>query len=186
MPRGICRNGKCSMNQIGYITPIAQLFVALAAFVLSCIALFMNARLARAQLYLELRKRFSEINSQLPRIRPDTKDYHDSAWLPTPTSDPSYFPPIEKYWYHTFDEWFIARTLQPWPFRPLWKLFIGRAIYEGLKNVPIRYVLNLMIKLNRTSFSGHSVHFVRDLTAVWNKYKDRGAKGIFDFENPPI
>ncbi len=155
-----------------YVPPIAAL-VAMAAFILSCAALYTTASVARAQLYLELRKRFAEINNQLPRKPPGPKDYHDQTWRPDPGNDEDKeaFSKIERYWYHTFDDWFTTRVLPRWPFRRLWKAFYRRAIFEGLKNVPIRYVLYRMLRDNRTSFSGRSKQFEQDLTALYSSYR---------------
>ena len=155
-------------------TAVAAL-IALAAFVLSWRALSTTANVARAQLYLELRKRFVEINDQLPREI--EKDYHTPQWHPTLKEDPTDFSKLEKYWYHAFDEWFTIKMLHPRGFHKLWTLFFERAVFEGLKNVPIRYVLYRMVEDNRTSFSGRRKEFVQDLTAVYKKY---AKKGIFD------
>ncbi len=155
-----------------YVPPIAAL-IATAAFILSCIALYTTASVARAQLYLELRRRFAEINNQLPRRPPGPKDYHDQTWHPEPDKDEDKeaFSKIEKYWYNAFDEWFTTKIIHPWPFRRLWKVFFKRAIFEGLKNDPIRYVLYRMIKDSRTSFSGRSKQFAEDLTALYSHYR---------------
>ena len=155
-----------------YIPPIAAL-VAAAGFILSCAALYTTASVARAQLYLELRKRFTEINNLLPRNPPGPKDYHDKTWHPQPDKeeDKKAFSIMERYWYHAFDEWFTTTIIHRWPFRRLWKAFFKRAIFEGLKNVPIRYVLYRMIKDPRTSFSGRSKQFEDDLAALYRHYR---------------
>jgi len=170
------------LESIRVFATVAAAVIALAAFFLSCIALFTSASVARAQLYLELRKLFSEINDELPRLTtPGSKDYHDAKWRPTPESDPTDFLKIEKYWYRTFDQWFVTKILHPWPFQRLWTVFFERAVFEGLKNVPIRYVLYYMVsKESRTSFSGRGEEFVEDLTAVYKKYNhDPDYKKIF-------
>jgi len=172
-----------------YVPPIAAL-IATAAFILSCIALYTTASVARAQLYLELRNRFTEINNQLPRKPPGPKDYHDKTWHPKPDKDEDKeaFAKLERYWYHTFDEWLTTKVLPPWPFRRLWDVFFERAAFEGLKNVPIRYVLYRMIRDNRTSFSGHSKQFEQDLTALYKdcRRKDDPPTIFHGFDKPAV
>lgn len=154
----------------------APILISVAAFVLSCIALFTTASVARAQFYLELRKRFDEVNKKLPRRPPGPNDYHDTDWRPTPEKDTEDFKSIERYWYHTFDEWFTTKVLPRWPFRRMWTVFFERAIFEGLKNTPIRHVLYCMIVAKHTSFSGHSKEFLDDMAAVYKKYTRDKAK----------
>ena len=141
--------------------------VAFFAIFLSIFALFTTASVARTQVHLELRKRFAEINNQIPR---GEKDYHDDKWWPNAKDDPKNFELIEKYWFHTFDEWFITTKLDHWRFNRLWKVFHKRAVYEGLKNVPIRYVLFYITNIKRTSFSGLGEEFLSDMSELYREY----------------
>lgn len=168
-------------KEIEVIAAAAAALVALFAFVVSCIALWTTASVARAQLYLELRGRFAEINRDLPRGDPD---YHDPTWRPTPTSHPEQFRHIEAYWYHAFDEWFTTKVLHPWRFKRLWQVFFERAILEGLKNVPIRYVLYHLMKNNLTSFSGRKDEFRTDLAAAYRRYTN--ADIFAEFQPPAL
>jgi len=70
---------------------------------------------------LELRKRFAEINDQLPRK--SERDYHTPQWHPTLKEDPIDFPKIEKYRYHAFDEWLTIKMSHPRGFHKLRTLF---------------------------------------------------------------
>src|SRR5258708_29153601 len=102
---------------------IAALIALFGVLVSLLITLRTTNSFARAQLYLELRKRFSEVNKDLPRHRPD---YHDETWTPIPEPDDKAkkdFKSLEAYWYHTFDEWYVTRKLLPSRFGLLCRTF---------------------------------------------------------------
>jgi hypothetical protein len=165
------------MTAADFYVRLATVVVAALAFAGSLVALFNTLSVARAQLYLELRKRFAEINAQLPRGSENGKRYWDKGWLPDPESKD--FAIFERYWYHAFDEWFVTNVLHPFRFGKLWRKFYRRAIFQGARHDAIRYALYRM--QGRTSFSGYRTEFVEEMKRAFLEYRTEGdPASLFD------
>lgn len=165
------------LDNVQSIVSIVGVVLALIAVIVAAWSLKTNSDVVKAQLYLELRNRFADVNRQLPRdaseiILPEQhKDYHNEQWTPHPNRDKDEFEAIETYWYHTFDEWFTVKRMNHGIYVRLWHSFFERAIFEGLKNRPLRYVLYYLMNTDRTSFSGKKTEFGSDLTKIYNKFR---------------
>ena len=97
---------------------IAVIFSA-AALILSLIAFLRSQVAARAMVFLELRKQFLDIKANLPNWY--AKEDMDK-WPPY-DYDSDDWRPLETYWQHTFNEWFITQKLDSLVLNRLWRLF---------------------------------------------------------------
>lgn len=151
------------------IAPVAAVAVALVALVLSWRS---NASVVRSQIYLELRKRFREIDQKLQQL-----DYKNLSWRPELKSKEYLL--LQCYWFQTFDEWFTTKVLHPWLFGVLWSRFFEKATFEGMKHRSFRFVLHQMLEgdskfgVKPSSFSGLGQEFHKDLEAIWEKHRKK-------------
>jgi hypothetical protein len=107
--------------------------VSVAAFFVAAMSYFKSNAAARAQVFLEFRKRFSEIKHSIP-------DWY--CWPAVPEKpDPKDLRAVELYWQNAFDEWFVTTKLERWHLRRLWKRFYEGTLTLSLKNGALRQVV---------------------------------------------
>ena len=128
------------------------------AILISLVTYFRNKTIVKAQVFIELRYRFIEIYDKLP------ENYKSETWLPK--KDTKEWSIIQEYWYHVFNEWFITNKVDRWQLHSLWRKYYKNAIYSGLRNRPLRYVLNQMIA-DESSFAGYCTKFEKVLEKIW-------------------
>jgi hypothetical protein len=136
---------------------LSAIFAGLAILI-SFVTYFRNKTIVKAQIYIELRYRFIEIYDNLPA------EYNSETWLPDIGTDE--WKRIQQYWYHAFNEWFITNKLDKWQLNSLWRKYYKGAILSGLRNRPLRYVLNRMLDDER-GFAGYKSSFEKELDQIW-------------------
>lgn len=80
----------------------ASFCVAAAAFALAWRVDFRARKTGQTQLYLDLKRRFMEVQGALP------PRYPDPQWEATSEDERE---AIRWYWYHCFDEWYVTNRL---------------------------------------------------------------------------
>jgi hypothetical protein len=104
--------------------------VSLAAFLVAAMSYVKSNAAARAQMFLEFRKRFSEVKVSVP-------DWYRESKIPDNAS-PKELLAMERYWQNAFDEWFVTTKLERWHFRRLWNRFYRGTITLSLSNGALR------------------------------------------------
>src|SRR5207244_21630 len=105
----------------------------ITAVILAFFAWQTAEQVARVQIFLDLRKSHAEVQARMdPR-------YHEKGW--DPTTDRDAMRTLERYWLHTFTEWFATTRLNSGKFRDVWNDFYAKAILGGLRNQPLRITL---------------------------------------------
>lgn len=150
------------MDNLTLAISIASGLAAIAAVIVSVIALSSTNRVAETQIFLELRKAHNEVHGQMD-IR-----YHDNNW--DPTADPNAMKTLEKYWLHTLTEWYSTKILNKGKFRNLWNDYYSRAIAGGLRNKPLRIVLwNMLYGKPGSTFSGYREEFGKTIETIYKQ-----------------
>lgn len=141
---------------------IIALVIALAAVIMAYLAWRTAEEVAAVQIFLDLRKSYSEVLGQM-----DGR-YHDGTWDPRTETDRMAMRTLEKYWLHTFTEWFATTKLNKGKFSYLWQDFYQKAILGGLRNEPLRITLCEMLYGSRDStFSGRSDEFGTEMERLY-------------------
>ena len=142
---------------------LLPLIIALAAVIMAYLAWKTSEEVAAVQIFLDLRKSYSEVLGQM-----DSR-YHDGTWDPRAETNRSAMRTLEKYWLHTFTEWFATTKLNKGKFSYLWQDFYQKAILGGLRNEPLRITLcEMLYGGNREStFSGRSEEFGAEMERLY-------------------
>lgn len=125
--------GFCCSPPYGQATAAADwvaLAVSLAAFLVATMSYIKSSAAARAQVFLELRKRFSELKASIPV-------WYNEATIPDSASADD-LRAVELYWQNAFDEWFITNKLERWHLRKLWNRFYKGTLTLALSNGALR------------------------------------------------
>ncbi len=152
-----------------------SIILAAGAFVISFIAFLRSQAAARAQTFLEFRKRFLEIKTQLPEwfIKKSKND------CPKYSSGSMDWRPIGRYWQNAFDEWLITTKIDKRVLGRLWRLFYRDAIRSGLTHTPLRYAVSQLTH-GESEFGNYRLEFRKELDELWRELKGKGYKSICD------
>jgi len=132
------------------------------ALILSLSNFYRSQVAARAQVFIEFRRKFIGIKENLPSWYAEK----NIAKCPPYKYDSSDWRPIEVYWQHSFDEWFISQKLDEKVLGRLWRLFYRDAIGNALKIIPLRFAIS-KISHSQTEFGAYSKEFREVLDSVW-------------------
>jgi hypothetical protein len=165
------------MVQHPVIIAVIGIIVAAAGAFVAALALTTANHVASTNMFLELRRSYLETEEKLdPRFR-------DKGW--NPRDDPEAMRTLEKYWLHTFTEWFattrLNKTWLGWPFKGrldwLWKQFYSKAIVGALRNEPLRFTLGDMLYGDPGStFSGLKEDFKKEMESLYQSNNWEGSK----------
>lgn len=135
-------------------------WIAFGTFVVTAAAVFVaygvdvrGRALARTTLFLQLRSRFLEVLQNLPPA------YRDANWIPTSPSDVA---ASAQYWHHAYDEWYVARRLNPKLMGRLWDDFYLPSIGSGLQHPGLRRALTHILE-EQPEMARHWTGFLRDI-----------------------
>jgi len=104
--------------------------VSLAAFLVAVMSHVKSSAAARAQVFLEFRKRFSELKASIPA-------WYNAAAIPS-DAPAAEIRAVERYWQNAFDEWFVTTRLERWHLRKLWGRFYKGTLTLALSNRALR------------------------------------------------
>ena len=151
------------MTALG-ISDWLTIFFSTIALSISTVAYFRSQVTARAQTYKELRNEFSEIKEKLPDWY---RDNDISKYLPY-DSDSSVWRPIEVYWQHSFDEWFITQKVDKQVLGRLWSLYYQDTIRKALEIKSLRLSISQITHL-KSEFGPYNDEFREVLNTIWRK-----------------
>ncbi len=137
---------------------------AIASIIIAVKSLRSFSEISRAQLFLELQNEYIRIQGEL------NLKYRDDSWVPKFNSND--WKTIERFWYHTFKEWFVTKKINKGKFTDLWDDFFADAIYRGLKHKPLVYVLKYLVE-GGSSFSGKADDFKREMERLYLKKENK-------------
>lgn len=104
--------------------------ISLAAFLVAAMSYLKATAAIRAEIFLDFRKRFSELKVSIP-------DWYNAAGIPKDVPKGE-LRAVELYWQNAFDEWFVTNKLEPWNFRKLWHRFYKGILIRALSNGALR------------------------------------------------
>lgn len=110
--------------------PIA---ISVGAVAVAVMSFMRSTAAARAEVFLELRKRFSEQKHSLP-------EWYDAEAVPEEATR-SELRAAELYWQNAFDEWFLTTRLDPWHLKKLWARFYEGTLERALTHPALRSVV---------------------------------------------
>jgi hypothetical protein len=160
------------MEKLPVIIAVVGPIVAVAGAFVAVLALKTANQVASTNMFLELRRSYLEIQAGLD------PQYREENW--EPRDHPEAMRSLEKYWLHTFTEWFATTRLNKsklaWLFIGrlawLWKEFYSKAIVGGLRNEPLRITLCDMLYGDPGSgFSGLKEDFMKEMESLYMSKK---------------
>ena len=107
--------------------------VSVGAFFVAAISYVRSTAAARAHVFLEFRKRFSDLKGSIP-------SWYDAPAVPEGATKEE-LRAAELYWQNAFDEWFVTTRLEPWHLGKLWRRFYSGTLTHALKNEALRAVV---------------------------------------------
>jgi hypothetical protein len=125
--------------------------------------------------FLELRKQFLDIKANLPNWY--AKEDMDK-WPPY-DYDSDDWRPLETYWQHTFNEWFITQKLDSLVLNRLWRLFYRDAIKAALEFRPLRFMATRLTH-SQSEFGIYCRVFREELDELWRKSRPGERRNICD------
>jgi len=121
------------------LTPSDRLTLSMSALavILSLVSYLKTNAASRAEVFLEFRKRFSELKGSIPT-------WYNAASIPANASEAE-LRAAELYWQNAFDEWFVTNQLEWWHLRKLWTRF-----YKGTMTLALRHGALRQVAANLT------------------------------------
>jgi len=140
------------------------LAVSLAAFLVAAMSYVKSSAATRAQVFLEFRKRFSDLKASIPA-------WYGAPAIPDDVSVED-LRAAELYWQNAFDEWFVTNKLERWHLRRLWNRFYRGTLTRALGNRALRQVAANLTHGGQ-EFGDHQDEFRATLNALcWNAYSE--------------
>lgn len=151
------------MTSFGISDGITIIFSTLALS-LSMLSFIRSQVAARAQTFKELRSEFARIKEKLPSwyagedfSENNPYDFDSSEWRP-----------IEVYWQHSFDEWFITQKVDKQALGRLWSLYYEDTIGKALEIKALRLSISQITHL-KSEFGPYNDEYREVLNSIWRK-----------------
>lgn len=136
----------CSLV-LTFVSLIVALFVAL-----------LNRTNAQVDVFIKMRTAFSAVRTQLAE-----KNLWNIETVPT---DPAQMQCLQRYWFQSFDEWYITQKLHRFTLGKLWHSYYKAAIFHAHKNPALRQALVLAEHDSENPIDAEFVAVVRALRGV--------------------
>jgi hypothetical protein len=149
-----------TMENLTIIVAAISAIGAIVAAIVAVMALNRMTEIARAQLFVDLRRSHAETQAKM-----DVR-YHDETW--DPRIDPEAMGTLQRYWLHTTTEWFATTRLNEGRYSDIWNSFYIPAITGGLRNKPLRIALwEMLYGKPGSSFSGFRKQFGATIEEIY-------------------
>ena len=135
--------------------------IAGLAIVVASMSYAHSSATARAQIYLEFRRRFSEFKDEIPH-------WYDHARIPEEaTKDEK--RALELYWQNAYDEWFVTQELHPHYLGKLWRGFYRGILKGALRHGVLRQVADELTGPSSSEFGDQKARFRHTLDELCRK-----------------